>query len=276
VPANPSPPIFESPPSPLVELDAVGVRYRLPFNRSRSLREATALWLRRRLIYDEFWALRNVTLRLQAGERLGIVGRNGAGKSTLLAVLARVIPPTCGRLTLRTSVTPLLRLGAGFDFELTGRENVFLNGVLLGLRRADIAQQFDEIVAFAELEAVVDRQLRTYSSGMIARLGFAVAMATRPRLLLLDEVLAVGDESFRSRCTDRLAGLVRAGTSLVVVSHDLGYVRSECTRALWIEAGEVAADADPDQVVQRYLHSLAADAPPATATTNAPTDLLGS
>src|SRR5215208_6312644 len=193
-----------SPVGPAIELRRVGVRYRLPRSGTRSIKEHALLWLRRRALFDELWALRDIDLSVVAGERLGILGRNGAGKSTLLQVIARVVAPTVGRATVRGRVAPLLQLGAGFDPELTGRENVFLNGVLLGMRRAEIAARFESIIDFAELAEFVHAPVRAYSSGMAARLGFAVATAADPDVLLLDEILAVGDEGFRGKCLARM------------------------------------------------------------------------
>jgi ABC-2 type transport system ATP-binding protein len=243
--------------APMIDLLGVGVRYRLPRNGTRSLKEYALLSLRRKMTYDEFWALRKVDLRVFPGERLGVVGRNGAGKSTLLQVVARVMPPTRGTVVLRGRIAPLLQLGAGFDPELTGRENVLLNGVLLGLRPSQVQELFDSIVEFAELEDFIDMPLRTYSSGMWARLGFAVATASPPDVFLLDEVLAVGDAAFTKRCLARATDFSERGTTMVVVAHDMSLIREHCTRAIWVEAGNIRADGDPERVVDAYEDFMA-------------------
>jgi len=240
-----------------IELRRVGVRYRLPRSGTRSLKELAVLWLRRRVAYEEFWALRGVDLRVARGERLGVIGRNGAGKSTLLQVVARVVAPTIGTASVRGRVAPLLQLGAGFDPELTGRENVFLNGSLLGMRRADIRARFDAIVEFAELADFVHVPLRAYSSGMAARLGFAVATAAQPDILLLDEVLSVGDEAFQAKCLTRMREFAARGTTMVVVTHDPSFVLEHCTRAIWIDAGQLRVEGDPADVVDAYHAFLA-------------------
>lgn len=244
-----------------IELRRVGVRYRLPRGGTRSIKEYTLLRLRGRAIFDELWAVRDLDLQVAPGERLGVLGRNGAGKSTLLQVIARVVAPTVGAAAVRGRVAPLLQLGAGFDPELTGRENVFLNGVLLGMRRAEIRARFDAIVDFAELADFVDVQLRTYSSGMAARLGFAVATAAEPDVLLLDEVLAVGDEAFQAKCLARMDDIAARGTTMVLVTHDPKLVVERCTRAIWLEAGRLRADGEPADVVDAY-HAFLADKAP--------------
>jgi ABC-type polysaccharide/polyol phosphate transport system ATPase subunit len=250
-----------SPPGPAIELSGVGVRYRLPHGNTRSIKELALLWLRRRTVFDELWALRDVGLSVSRGERLGVIGRNGAGKSTLLQVIARVLAPTTGVVNVRGRVAPLLLLGAGFDPELTGRENVFLNGALLGMRRAEIRARFESIVDFAELHEFVDVPLRAYSSGMAARLGFAVATAAELDVLLLDEVLSVGDEAFEAKCLARMRQFAERGTTMVLVTHDTDDIVEHCTRAIWLQTGQLQADGDPAEVVEVYRQSLVERAP---------------
>jgi ABC-type polysaccharide/polyol phosphate transport system ATPase subunit len=228
------------------------VRYRLPRGGTRSFKEFVLMALRGQMAFDEFWALRDVSYKLPRGKRLGIVGRNGAGKSTLLQVIARVVPPTTGRVIIRGRVAPLLQLGAGFDPELTGRENVFLNGTLLGMSQAEISKRFDSIVAFAELESFIDVRLRAYSSGMAARLGFAVATAAEPDILLLDEVLSVGDEAFRAKCLQRMREFSERGVTMIMVSHQPELILKECNRAIWLDAGVIRARGKPDAVLDAY------------------------
>ena len=223
------------------------------------------LWLRRRAVFEDFWALRDLNLRISAGERLGVVGRNGAGKSTLLQVIARIVTPTIGSAVVRGQVAPLLQLGAGFDTELTGRENVFLNGALLGLSRAQIEAQFDAIIDFAELPEFVDVPLRAYSSGMAARLGFAVATAVQPEILLIDEVLSVGDEQFREKCVARMRDFSAHATTVVLVTHDPALITQQCTRAIWLDRGRVLGEGPPEEVMNAYHESLADRSPALSA-----------
>ena len=240
----------------MVELHGVGVRYRVPRGGVRSMKEYFLQAIRGELRFDDFWAIENIDLSVSRGERLGVIGRNGAGKSTLLQVIAGVLAPTTGQSTVRGRVAPLLQLGAGFDPELSGRENVFLNGTLLGMRRALIKQQFDAIVDFAELEAFIDAPLRTYSTGMAARLGFAVAAECQPDVLLLDEVLSVGDEAFQEKCVRRLREFTEDGTTMIIVTHDSDFVARECTRAVWIQDKRVADEGAPEHVVDAYHRAL--------------------
>jgi ABC-type polysaccharide/polyol phosphate transport system ATPase subunit len=252
---RPAPPAAE----PIITLDGVGVRYRVPRNRVRSIKEFAVLALRGELRFDDFWALEGVSMSIGRGERLGIIGRNGAGKSTLLQVIAGVLIPTLGTVNVAGRVAPLLQLGAGFDPELSGRENVFLNGTLLGMRRAQIKAHFESMVEFAELADFIEAPLRTYSTGMAARLGFAVATECDPDILLLDEVLAVGDEAFQTKCVERLRTFTERGTTMVIVTHDPEFVLRECTRAIWIQDKRIAADGRPEDVVteyHRFLHRL--------------------
>jgi ABC-2 type transport system ATP-binding protein/lipopolysaccharide transport system ATP-binding protein len=243
----------------VIDLRGVGVRYRVPRGGVRSIKEYLLQAVRGQLRFDDFWALEDVNMSVNRAERVGVIGRNGAGKSTLLQVIAGVLAPTNGSTEVRGRVAPLLQLGAGFDPELSGRENVFLNGSLLGMKRAQIKSRFDAIVEFAELEAFIDAPLRTYSTGMAARLGFAVASECQPDVLLLDEVLSVGDEAFQEKCVGRLREFTDCGTTMVIVTHDAEFVARECTRAIWIHDKHVAAEGDPDVVVDayhRFLHGM--------------------
>ncbi len=198
-------------------------------------------------------ALRDITLSIAPGEAVGFIGGNGAGKSTLLGLMAGVLSPTTGRITVRGRVCPLLELGAGFHFELTGRDNILLNGVLLGLTRTEIQARLEAIVAYAELEAFIDQPIRTYSSGMLARLGFAVAAHLDPEILLVDETLAVGDARFQKKCQATMAAFRQAGVTLVLVSHNMDDVRAVCSRAIWLDRGQVRLDGDPTTVIDAYL-----------------------
>src|SRR5580765_8035834 len=209
-----------------------------------------------------FWALRDVSFTVGVGEVIGIVGPNGAGKSTLLKVLSRITPPTEGHVDLHGRVSSLLEVGTGFHPELTGRENVFLNGAILGMLRTEIRRKFDAIVAFAELEQFIDTPVKHYSSGMYVRLAFAVAAHLEPEILIIDEVLSVGDLHFRNRCLGRMEDLRNEGRTVLFVSHDLTSVRQLCTRALMLNGGQIVDDGLPDEVTRRYerLHQDASGA----------------
>ncbi|MBI3997412.1 MAG: ABC transporter ATP-binding protein [Armatimonadetes bacterium] len=245
--------------APVIRVEEVSVRYRVPHERITSFKEYAIRRMRGpRLEYHDLWALREVSLEVAAGEVAGIVGRNGAGKSTLLKVVSRVVRPTRGHVRVTGRVAPLLELGAGFHPELTGRENIFLNGSLLGRSQREIRNRLDEIVAFAELGEVIDAPLRTYSSGMVARLGFAVATAWQPEILILDEVLAVGDEAFQRKCRLRMADFSANGTTILLVSHNAATVREICQRAVWLDHGVIQAIGAAAEVTEAYRRAAAA------------------
>jgi homopolymeric O-antigen transport system ATP-binding protein len=243
---------------PIIRFDHVAVRYRVPHERIGSFKEYAIKRLQGRINHQEFWALRDVTLQIAPGEIFGIIGRNGAGKSTLLKVISRVLHPTRGRVWVRGHVVPLLELGAGFHPELTGHENVFLNGTLLGHSKREIRERLGEILDFAGLGDFIGAPLRTYSSGMVARLGFAVAMAWRPDVLLLDEILAVGDEAFQRKCLDRIALYCDTGATVVLVTHDMSVVNALCPKAVWIDHGRVQSAGPSADVVRDYARAAQA------------------
>lgn len=202
-------------------------------------------------------ALRDVSFSVEAGETVGVVGANGSGKSTLLKLLSGIVRPTAGEVRVRGRLAALLELGAGFHPEISGRENIEINGLLLGLTKREIARRFDEIVAFAEIEEFLDAPVKTYSSGMAVRLGFSIAAYSDPEVLLVDEVLAVGDEAFSKRCLEKFAEFERAGKTLLFVSHDLALVAERCRRALWLDRGRLAADGPSGETVALYRESVA-------------------
>ena len=210
---------------------------------------------------QEFWALRDVSFEVQRGEILGLIGRNGAGKSTLLKVVSRITAPTRGWLSIRGRIVSLLEVGTGFNADLTGRENVFLNGAIVGMKRAKIAKKFDEIVAFAGVEKFIDMPVRFYSSGMYSRLAFSVAIHQDPEILILDEVLAVGDFQFQKKCIEKMTKVAREGHTVLFVSHSTEAIQKFCTRALYLEAGRVVAVGDVQRVIQQYIQRQGATAP---------------
>ena len=202
---------------------------------------------------ERFWALKDVSFDVRRGEVLGIIGKNGAGKSTLLKILSKVTTPTRGQIRIRGRVASLLEVGTGFHPELTGRENIFLNGAILGMGRAEIRRKFDEIVAFSEVEKFIDTPVKRYSSGMYVRLAFAVAAHLEPEILLIDEVLAVGDVQFQKKCLGKMEEVSHEGRTILFVSHNMGAIRNLCRRAIWLHGGKIETEGQADQVVTEYL-----------------------
>jgi lipopolysaccharide transport system ATP-binding protein len=222
---------------------------RSPFAWFRSARQ-------RKLREVDFWALRNVSFQIKQGEVVGIIGRNGAGKSTLLKILSRITCPTEGRIHINGRVASLLEVGTGFHQELTGRENIFLNGAILGMTRAEIVRKFDEIVAFSEIEEFIDTPVKRYSSGMYVRLAFAVAAHLEPEILIVDEVLAVGDAAFQKKCLGQMGSFAQSGRTVLFVSHNLEAVRSLCQRGVWLKDGRLHRDGKAEEVIEAYFDSL--------------------
>jgi ABC-type polysaccharide/polyol phosphate transport system ATPase subunit len=238
----------------IVEAVGAGKRYR-KYHDSPMLISAALRW-RRSTKVSELWAVRHVDLAIEPGASYGVIGRNGSGKSTLLQMLAGVTAPTEGRVAVRGTVAPLLSVGVGFHPELTGRENIHLNGTILGLSRAHLDRQLDEIVDFSEIEPFIDTPAKFYSSGMLVRLGFAVAVQTQPDVLLLDEVLAVGDIAFQMKCFDRMRQVLTSGTTVVLVSHNLNAVRQLCTDTLVLHRGDVRFQGPTDDALVAYQRAL--------------------
>lgn len=240
------PPITDS--EYAIAAQALGVQYSLRFSRKKSIQRTLSQLLARDEV-EQFWALRDVSFRLVHGESLAVIGPNGAGKSTLLQVLAGIIRPSEGAVDVRGHVSGLLHLGAGFDVELTGRENILLAGAFLGLDDAVTRELSPAIVEYADLGQFIDAPLKTYSAGMRARLGFAIATSVDPDILLLDEVLATGDATFRAKSKSRVLELVRDSKAVVLVTHDMAWVKEYCNRALLLENGHVVIEGSPDEVV---------------------------
>ncbi len=250
--------------------EGLGKRYHRGLQVDDGLRHSLEAFLRspiaslRRKKEETFWALQDVSLEVKEGEVLGLIGRNGAGKTTLLKILSRITRPTTGWAEIHGRVGSLLEVGTGFHPELTGRENTYLSGAILGMGKAEIERKFDEIVAFAELEKFIDTPVKHYSSGMYVRLAFAVAAHLEPEILLVDEVLAVGDIRFQKKCLGKMGDVARAGRTVVLVSHQLNQIRRLCPRALWVDAGEIRKNGPAQDVVSAYEVAMSAgELPPA-------------
>lgn len=237
---------------PIIQLENVSVSYRLPSERIGTFKEYAIRKLQRKIRIEKFWALTDISLQVNRGEVFGLIGNNGAGKSTMLKVISKVLKPTKGRVVVYGKIAPLLELGAGFHPELSGRENVFLNGALLGYSRDEMEAVFDEIVEFSELDQFINSPVRTYSSGMHARLGFAVATAHMPEILILDEILSVGDEAFQKKSRDRLQNFQRQGSTVLMVSHALDTMIGMCDRIAWIDHGKTQKIGEPQEVIAAY------------------------
>ncbi len=235
-----------------IHIEKASVQYRVPHERIPTFKEYMIRKLQGKVRHHLFWALKDVNLSVHRGEVFGLIGPNGAGKSTLLKLIARVLRPTEGRVIVRGRVSPLLEMGAGFHAELTGRENVYLNGTILGFTRREIDAKFDHIVDFAELWDFIDAPLRTYSSGMWARLGFAVATDVDPDVLIVDELLSVGDESFQRKSAARIEAFREQGVTILLVSHNMETIASICQRAAWLEHGKLMAVGQVADVVAEY------------------------
>jgi ABC-type polysaccharide/polyol phosphate transport system ATPase subunit len=237
-------------------LNGVSVKYRIPSESITTFKEYVIRLVQGKIKHREFYALKNIDFSVNRGEIFGILGRNGAGKSTLLKVVSRVLIPIEGRVWINGNISPLLQLGAGFHPELTGRENIFLNATLLGHPRSEVEDKLDEIISFAEIGDFIEAPLRTYSSGMQARLGFSVATAWKPDILILDEVLSVGDVAFRQKCYDRMINYRNSGATVLMVSHSIDQVRELCERAMWLDHGEIQLIGPADGVCDSYGKAL--------------------
>ncbi len=239
----------------IISVDHAYVRFNLAKERVDSVKEYFIKMIKRQLRFQEFFALKDVSLHVRAGESWGIVGANGSGKSTLLKLVCGILRPYSGTVALRGSVAPMIELGAGFDPDLTARENIYLNGAVLGHSRPFMQEHFDEIVQFAELEAFLDVPVKNFSSGMAARLGFSIATIVRPQVLIVDEILAVGDYAFQRKCEKRMHELISGGTTLLYVSHAHQTVKEMCQKALWLKNGEVAMTGGATEVCDAYIAS---------------------
>ncbi len=238
----------------MVKVDNVSMQFSLPSEKVNSLKEYMIKAIKRQMHYEEFWALNNVSFEVRAGEAVGLIGLNGSGKSTMLKIVAGVMKPTKGSVQVFGSMAPLIELGAGFDFDLTARENVFLNGAILGHSRADMEQYYDDIVSFSELDRFMDSEVKNFSSGMISRLAFAIATIGQPQILIVDEVLSVGDFRFQQKCEERIRKMLDGGTTLLFVSHSIEQVKMLCDKVVWLEHGNMRAFGDAAVYCDEYAN----------------------
>lgn len=236
----------------MVELRNVSMNFRLECSRTQSLKGFVVAALQNRLKYEEFHALTDVSFSVKKGEVIGIIGRNGAGKSTLLKCIAGIMIPTAGTVTVRGNIVPMLELGSGFDYELTGRENIFLNGAILGYSKAYLREKYEEIVAFSELGQFIGTPIRTYSSGMMMRLAFSIAAIVDPEILIVDEILSVGDAGFQEKSYARMREMMGGGTTVFFVSHSIDRIESFCNRVVWLEQGRIKMIGETRRVCEAY------------------------
>lgn len=232
----------------MIKAENVSVKYLMAYDRIKSMKEYLVQMVKGKIKYEEFWALRDVSFEVKKGEVMGIIGHNGAGKSTLLKVISGILKPTTGSVQVNGTIVPMLELGSGFDFDLTGRENVFLNGAILGYSEQFLKGKYEEIVAFSELGQFIDVPLRNYSSGMVMRLAFSIATVVQPDILIVDEILAVGDAAFQEKSKRRMLELMGGGTTVLFVSHSLQQIREMCNKAIWLEHGVVVQSGDTKSV----------------------------
>jgi ABC-type polysaccharide/polyol phosphate transport system ATPase subunit len=235
-----------------LKIDDLSVVYKITKEHITSIKEYAIRRIKREVLHEEFWALKDVSLELKKGEVFGLVGRNGAGKTTLLKVIARVLRPTHGRVWVRGNVAPLLEMGAAFHLELTGRENIYLYGSLLGYSRREMDEKFDRIVDFAELDNFIEAPLRTYSTGMVTRLGFSIATDIQPEVLIVDEILGVGDEAFQRKSRARMLGFCESGTTVLMVTHNSQLMQDTCQRAMWLDHGQMQMIGPSAEVAAAY------------------------
>lgn len=236
----------------MIHADNVSMMFRLTNDKIQSLKEFTIAALRHKIKYKELWALKDVSFEVRKGEVIGIIGRNGAGKSTLLKVISGILKPTSGTVEVKGNVVPMLELGSGFDHDLSGRENIFLNGAILGYSESFLKSKYDEILDFSGLQQFIDMPIRNYSSGMMMRLAFSIATVVNPEILIVDEILSVGDEAFQYKSRQKMKELMGGGTTVLFVSHSLDQIREMCTRVIWLEHGHIQMMGNTQEVCDAY------------------------
>ena len=237
----------------MINIDHVTMDFRIQKENIKSIKEFFLRRLQNKITYENFRAIDDVSLHIKKGEVCGIIGPNGAGKSTLLKMIAGIIAPTKGSITLQGMIAPMLELGAGFDHDLTARENIYLNGAILGYSKAFLEDKYQDIVDFSELEDFIDQPIRTFSSGMMMRLAFSIAAVVEPEILIVDEILSVGDEHFGQKSEQRMRQLITGGTTVLMVSHSIRLIEELCARVIWVEKGRIVMDGEPAEVCAAYL-----------------------
>jgi ABC-2 type transport system ATP-binding protein len=240
----------------VIKVKDVGMEFNLSQQKTDNLKEYVIKFLKRELMYQAFWALKGISFDVEQGDKVGIVGLNGAGKSTLLKLISGVMKPTEGNIKIKGKIVPLLQLGAGFDPDYTGRENIFLNGSLLGYPKEFLESKFDEIVEFSEIGDFIDVPLKNYSTGMKVRLGFSIATAVNPQILILDEVLSVGDANFQEKSEKRIKSLLNSNVTVLFVSHSAEQVKRICNKAIWLEKGKLVKKGPSDEICNMYMESI--------------------
>ncbi len=236
----------------MIEINNISVKFRIYHDRIQSLKEFFVAKIKGKLKYEDFWALKNISFSVKKGEVIGIIGRNGAGKSTLLKVISGILAPTEGNANIFGNIVPMLELGSGFDMDLTGKENIYLNGSILGYTKDFLDSKYKQIVEFSELDRFIDTPIRNYSSGMLMRLAFSVATVVEPEILIVDEILAVGDANFQTKSKKRMLELMSGGTTVLFVSHNLEQIREMCNRVVWLDSGEIKMIGNTNTVCDSY------------------------
>ena len=243
---------FEEKPDIVIEAEHLSMMCNMSREKVDSLKEYVIRLVKRQLLFKEFWAVKDLSFTIRRGERVGLIGHNGSGKSTTLKMVCGVLKPTKGHVSVRGKVAPLLELGAGFDYNLTARENVFLNGAILGFSRSKMRDRYESIMEFAELKEFEDVALKNFSTGMVARLGFAIATCYDPDILIIDEILSVGDRDFQAKCHERIDELIGRGTTILFVSHSDDKIINICERVIWLDHGNMVADGEARGIIERY------------------------
>jgi O-antigen export system ATP-binding protein rfbB len=236
----------------IIEVNKVSMKYNLSKEKVDNIKEYIIKMFKRQLFYDEFWALKDIDFAIKKGESLGVVGLNGSGKSTLLKLIAGVLKPTIGNIRVSGTIAPLIELGAGFDMELSARENIFLNGAILGYSRKDMLKQLDDIIEFSELSEFLEVPVKNFSSGMLARLAFAISTSGRYDILIADEILSVGDYKFQKKCMDRMSKMVSDGATVILVSHSIEQIEKNCKKTLWLNKGKAVMFGDTKDICLKY------------------------